>query len=100
MPAETHVARGPLEPDEVFALVRAQLAEILGIDEEQIALESRVVDDLHADEPAILELVEAIEDEIGERTVGFAFDDDDVADLSTVRDYVDYVLDRLRGVNR
>ena len=96
MPAETHVSRGPVDPDEVFTLVRAQLAEILDVDESRIALDTRVVEDLHADEPAILELVEAIEDEVGERTVGFAIDDDDVADLRTVRDYVDYVVDRLQ----
>lgn len=96
MPAETHVTRGPVDPDEVFTLVRAQLAEILDVDESRIALDTRVVEDLDADEPAILELVEAIEDEVGERTVGFAIDDDDVADLHTVRDYVDYVVDRLQ----
>jgi acyl carrier protein len=96
VPAETHVTRGPVDPDEVFTLVRAQLAEILDVDESRIALDTRVVEDLDADEPAILELVEAIEDEVGERTVGFAIDDDDVADLHTVRDYVDYVVDRLQ----
>jgi acyl carrier protein len=96
VPAETHVTRGPVDPDEVFTLVRAQLAEILEVDESRIALDTRVVEDLDADEPAILELVEAIEDEVGERTVGFAIDDDDVADLHTVRDYVDYVVDRLQ----
>jgi acyl carrier protein len=90
------VTRGPVDPDEVFTLVRAQLAEILEVDESRIALDTRVVEDLHADEPAILELVEAIEDEVGERTVGFAIDDDDVADLRTVRDYVEYVVDRLQ----
>jgi acyl carrier protein len=96
VPAETHVTRGPVDPDEVFTLVRAQLAEILDVDESRIALDTRVVEDLDADEPAILELVEAIEDEVGERTVGFAIDDEDVADLRTVRDYVDYVVDRLQ----
>ncbi|HEY7137944.1 MAG TPA: phosphopantetheine-binding protein [Acidimicrobiia bacterium] len=96
MPAETHVTRGPVDPDEVFTLVRAQLAEILDVDETRIALDTRVVEDLEADEPAILELVEAIEEEVGERTVGFAIDDDDVAELRTVRDYVDYVVDRLQ----
>ena len=97
MPAETHVERGPLDPDEVLALVRAQLAEILGIDEDTIRPDTRVIEDLGADEPAILELVEAIEEEVGERTVGFAIDDDDVVDLRTVRDYVDYVVDRLQA---
>ena len=97
MPAETHVARGPVDPDDVFRVVRAHLAEILSVDEDEITLDTDVVDDLHADELAVLDLVEAVEEEMGERTVGFAIDDDDLADLHTVRDYVDYVLDRLRS---
>ncbi len=34
---------------------------------------------------------------MGERTVGFAIDDDDLVDLRTVRDYVEYVLERMRS---
>ncbi|HZR12122.1 MAG TPA: acyl carrier protein [Acidimicrobiia bacterium] len=97
MPAETHVARGPVDPDDVFRVVRAHLAEILSVDEDEITLDTRVVDDLHADELAILDLVEAVEEEMGERTVGFAIDDDDLVDLRTVRDYVEYVLERMRS---
>jgi acyl carrier protein len=99
VPAETHVARGPVDPDDVFRVVRGHLAEILELDDEEVTLDAAVVDDLHADEPAILELVEAIEEEMGERTVGFSIDDDDLADLRTVRDYVDYVVDRLRSTH-
>lgn len=97
MPAETHVTRDPVDPDDVFRTVRAHLAEILDLDDEEVTLDASVVDDLHADEPAILELVEAIEEDMGERTVGFSIDDDDLTDLRTVRDYVDYVLERLRS---
>jgi len=97
VPAETHVARGPVDPDDVFRVVRAHLAEILSVDEDEITLDTRVVDDLHADELAILDLVEAVEEEMGERTVGFAIDDDDLVDLRTVRDYVEYVLERMRS---
>jgi acyl carrier protein len=97
VPAETHVARGPVDPDDLFRVVRAHLAEILSVDEDDITLDTDVVHDLDADELAILDLVEAVEEEIGERTVGFAIDDDDLADLHTVRDYVDYVLERLRS---
>ena len=44
---------------------------------------------------ALIELVEALEEELGERTVGFHIDDEDLADLKTVRDAVDYVVGRL-----
>ena len=39
MPAETHVAQGPIGPDEVYRILRERLAEILEIDEDRIKLE-------------------------------------------------------------
>jgi acyl carrier protein len=97
VPAETHVERSPLGPDEVLAIIRERLAEILEIDEGRVTLESSFAEDLDADSLALIELVEALEDELGERTVGFSIDDDDLADLKTVRDAVDYVVARLAG---
>ncbi len=97
MPAETHVERSPLGPDEVLAIIRERLAEILEIDEDRVTLGSSFSEDLDADSLALIELVEALEDELGERTVGFSIDDDDLADLKTVRDAVDYVVARLAG---
>ena len=52
-------------------------------------------DDLQADSLALIELVEAIEEELSERTIGFRIDDEDLEDLKTVRDAVDYVVSRL-----
>lgn len=95
MPAETHVNRGPMGRDEVFALIRDRLAEILEIEESAVALESRFNEDLEADSLALIELVEALEEELGERTVGFRIEDEDLVDLKTVGDAVDYVVDRL-----
>jgi acyl carrier protein len=94
VPAETHVAQGPIGPDEVFRVLRERLAEILEIDEERITLDSNFTEDLGADSLALIELVEALEEEIGERTVGFRIDDEDLEDLKTVRDVVDYVVAR------
>ena len=95
MPAETHVSRGPMGPDEVFALIRDRLSEILEIDEATVLLDSSFTEDLEADSLALIELVEALEEELGERTVGFRIDDEDLGDLKTVRDAVDYVVARL-----
>jgi acyl carrier protein len=95
MPAETHVERSPIGPDEVLRLIRERLAEILEIDEDSITLDARFADDLGADSLALIELVEALEEELGERTVGFSVDDEDLADLRTVREAVDYVVARL-----
>ena len=95
MPAETHVERGPIGPDDVLRMVQERLAEILEIDESRITLDANFTDDLDADSLALIELVEALEEELGERTVGFSIDDEDLVDLHTVRDAVDYVVQRL-----
>ncbi|HYV58764.1 MAG TPA: acyl carrier protein [Acidimicrobiia bacterium] len=95
MPAETHVAQGPIGPDEVYRLLRERLAEILEIDEDRIKPESNFTEDLDADSLALIELVEALEEELGERTVGFSIDDEDLGDLHTVQEAVDYVVARL-----
>lgn len=95
MPAETHVERGEFGPDDVFAVIRERLAEILEIDEDVVTRESSFAEDLGADSLALIELVEVLEEDIGERTVGFTFDDEDLAELHTVADAVDYVMARL-----
>jgi acyl carrier protein len=95
VPAETHIDRGPLDRQGVFELVRDQLADILEIEPSQVAETSSFVEDLNADSLALIELVEALEEELGERTVGFRIDDEDLEDLRTVRDTVDYVVAKL-----
>ena len=95
MPAETHVERSPIGPDDVFRIIRERLAEILEIEEDRITMDSDFAADLDADSLALIELVEALEEEIGERTVGFRIDDEDLEDLKTVRDAVDYVVAKI-----
>ena len=46
---------------------------------------------------ANLELVEAVESELGERMVGLAIDDEDLAELHTVRDAIDCVVANLEA---
>ena len=95
MPAETHVERAPLDRQAVFELIRDRLADILEIEPSTITEGASFADDLDADSLALIELVEALEEELGERTVGFRIDDEDLEDLKTVRDAVDYVYGRL-----
>src|SRR5439155_21098545 len=95
VPAETHVEQGPLDRAAVFEPIRDRLADILEIDPSGIKEGESFVDDLDADSLALIELVEALEEELGERSVGFHIDDEDLADLKTVRDAVDYVAGRL-----
>ena len=95
MPAETHVERGPMDRTEVFELIRDRLADILEIDPSAIAESASFTEDLAADSLALIELVEALEEELGERSVGFRIEDEDLEDLKTVRDAVDYVVAKL-----
>lgn len=84
-----------MDRDEVLELIRDRLADILEIEPDTIAEGDSFVDDLDADSLALIELVEALEEEIGERSVGFRIEDEDLEDLKTVRDAVDYVVSRL-----
>lgn len=95
MPAETHIERSPLDRQAVFELIREQLADILETEPTRITEGSSFSADLDADSLALIELVEALEEELGERTVGFRIDDEDLEDLRTVRDAVDYVVAKL-----
>lgn len=95
VPAETHVERGPLGPEQVFELIRDRLAEILEIEPSTIDQGSSFADDLGADSLALIELVETLEEELGERTVGFRIDDEDLEDLLTVKDAVEYIVAKL-----
>jgi len=88
---------GAITRDEIFDIVRDRLADILEIEPGTISEGQSFVDDLDADSLALIELVEALEEEVGDRTVGFRIDDEDLADLKTVRDAVDYVHGRVAG---
>ena len=84
-----------IERDEIVGIIRDRLAEILEIEPGGIGEGDSFQDDLDADSLALIELVEAIEEELGERGREIRIEDDDLEDLKTVRDAVDYVARRL-----
>ena len=92
MPADS----APLERDEIFEIVRDRLADILEIEPSAITEGQSFVDDLDADSLALIELVEALEETLSDRTTGFRIEDEDLEDLKTVRDAVDYVHERAK----
>jgi acyl carrier protein len=94
-PGGPGVSPGPVQADEVFRIIRERLADILEIEESRITLEASFTEDLAADSLALIELVEAIEQELEDRAEGFRIEDEDLADLRTVRDAVDYVVERV-----
>lgn len=89
--------QSPIERPEILQIVKDRLAEILEIEPDKINEGDSFVDDLDADSLALIELVEALEEELGERTVGFRIDDEDLEDLKSVRDAVDYVYSRVKS---
>ena len=95
MPAETHVEQNPPDRDGVFGIIRDQLSDILEIDPSRIAESSSFVEDLEAASLALLALVEGLEEELSERTVGVRIEAEALEDLKTVRDAIDYVMARI-----
>jgi acyl carrier protein len=80
----------------VLAIVRNNLAEILEMDAAAIGEGQSFVDDLGADSLALIELVDALETDVAEQTgKQFRIEDEDLADLKTVRDAVDFVVGQL-----
>jgi acyl carrier protein len=95
VPAETHIEQSPLDRQAVLDLIRDRLSDILEVEPTTINEGDSFADDLEADSLALIELVEALEEELGERSVGFRIEDEDLEDLKTVRDAVDYVMAKL-----
>jgi len=76
----------------VLNTVCTHLAEILEIEASAISETSSFADDLGADSIALIELVDSLEQEFSQSIPDFAFDDDDLADLRTVADAVEYIV--------
>lgn len=95
MPAETDAQAGQIDRAEVLRVIKDQLADILEIDQSTINEGDSFAEDLHLGSLELIELVEAIEEEFGERSAGFRVEDEDLEDLKSVRDAVDYVIARL-----
>jgi len=91
---ETGVERESFGRQQVLELVRGSLADILEISPDRIS-EAASFGDLGADSLALIELVEALEKELAGQFGDFRIDDDDLEDLKTVRDAVDYVVEKL-----
>lgn len=94
VPTDNEVGPVALERKQVLDLVRGSLADILEVSPDRIA-EGASFGDLGADSLALIELVEALEKELGAQFSGFRIDDEDLEDLKTVRDAVDYVVAKL-----
>jgi len=70
----------------IFEKVREVVAEQLGIEEDDITMESSFIDDLGADSLDIVELIMALEEEFD-----LEIPDSEAEKISTVGDVVDYI---------
>lgn len=84
-----------MDRSQVFEIIRDHLADILEIDPSRISETSSFTEDLNADSLALIELVEAIEEEFSSQGNQFRIEDEDLEELKTVRDSVDYVVEKL-----
>lgn len=91
---------GPLGRPQVLQLVQERLAEILEIDPGEISEGQSFTDDLDADSLALIELVEALEADLSTRAENFRIEDEDLEDLKTVRDAVEYIVARVSEAAR
>jgi len=74
---------------DIYKRLRTLLAETLGADEEEITWETNVYDDLNAD---VIEFHDEVM-QLVEEEFSVVIPDDEVADLTTVRELVDYVVE-------
>ncbi|ADD02541.1 acyl carrier protein [Thermoanaerobacter mathranii subsp. mathranii str. A3] len=70
----------------IFEKVRDIIAEQLGIDPDEITMESSFIDDLGADSLDIVELIMALEEEFD-----IEIPDEDAEKIKTVGDVVEYL---------
>ena len=94
---EAEVSKERMNREQVLELIRLQLADILEISPEGISESSSFAGDLNADSLALIELVESLEEELRNQVADFRIDDEDLEDLRTVRDAVDYVTAKLEA---
>jgi acyl carrier protein len=90
----TDASNHGLDRSAVLTIVTTQLAEILETTPDEI-IEDAPFSDIGADSLALIELVEAIEEVLSAQVSDFHFDDEDLEELTCVRDAVDYVAAKL-----
>ncbi len=70
----------------MFEEIKSQIAEILNIDESKITLESNLLDDLKADSMDVATLLLEVEEKYN-----IEIAEEDLENLKTVKDIVDYI---------
>ncbi len=75
-----------MTPEEVFDRVKTIIAEKLGVEEDEITIDSDLTEDLGADSLDLVDLVMAFEDEFNLKV-----DDEQIESISTVGDIIEQI---------
>ncbi len=81
-----------MNAQEVFAKMQELIAEQFAVDMDEITMETAFDEDLGADSVDLVELVMAMEEEFGIGEVA----EEDLAELKTVGDCVNYLVGKLK----
>ena len=76
--------------DDIFALIRGRLAELIECEPNDIKLETRLEEDLEADSLDLVELAMALEEELS-----LEIPDEELEGIRTVGDAVEFVAGRV-----
>ncbi len=78
--------------EEIFEQVKEIIADRLGVDPDEIKMESRLIEDLGADSLDNAELVMNLEEKFG-----IEIPDEDQAKIQTIEDIVNYIEEKLKN---
>ncbi len=79
-----------MERQKIFDLISARLAELVECDPAEITTETRLEEDLEADSLDLVELVMALEEELG-----LEIPDEELEGIRTVGDAVEFIAERV-----
>ena len=79
-----------MDRKEIMGKVRKIISEKLGVEEEKVVEEAKLIDDLGADSLDLVDLIMDLENEFDVKV-----DDSDIEKISTVGEVVDYIAKKL-----
>jgi acyl carrier protein len=79
----------------VFERVKKVIVDQLGVDDEEVVSSASLTEDLKADSLDLMELIVALEEEFSDPGTKVEIPDEDVQNIATVQDIVDYIEGRM-----
>ena len=77
--------------EEIFDKLKELVVDQLGVEEDEVTMEASMQDDLGADSLDLVDLVMSVEEEFGVKVA-----DEDLENIKTVGDIVNYIEDRVQ----